>query len=143
MRISYNWLKEHLPLSVPARDLAPHLLALGFEVSSIERRGPAFSGVKAAQILAIERHPNADRLSLCTVDAGEAKLAIVCGAKNIAVGQKVPLARIGAKLPGGLTIAKTKIRGVESNGMLLAASAGDSMRVVTIDGDLPSGAVVK
>ncbi|MBI3554322.1 MAG: phenylalanine--tRNA ligase subunit beta [Elusimicrobia bacterium] len=122
MKISYNWLKEHIDPGISATDLAPHLLQLGFEVSSLERRGPAFSGVVTAQILEIGKHPNADRLSLCTVTDGSRKLSIVCGAKNIAVGQKVPLAVIGAKLPGGREITPAKIRGVESQGMICSAS---------------------
>ncbi len=121
MKISYNWLKEHIALDWSTADLSKRLLHMGFEVEAIERLGPRFSGVVIAQIAEIVRHPNADRLSLCVVDDGKEKLSVVCGAKNIAVGQKVPLARVGARLPGGLSIGKSKIRGVESQGMICSA----------------------
>ena len=94
MKISYNWLKEHLPLSLPAQEVAEHLSKLGIEVAALERRGPAFSGVVTAEVLEKTKHPNADRLSLCTVFDGAQKLTIVCGAPNVAAGQKVALARL-------------------------------------------------
>jgi len=121
MKLSYNWLKEHVALDLSTSDLSRHLLMLGFEVADVERRGPAFTGVVTAQILQIDKHPNADRLSLCVVDDGKEKLQVVCGAKNIAVGQKIPLARVGARLPGDFKITKSKIRGVESNGMICSS----------------------
>jgi len=121
MKISYNWLKDHIPLELSGQELAKRLQKLGFEVSSRQRRGPGFAGVVAAEILAIEKHPNADRLSLCTVTDGRERLSIVCGAANIAVGQKVPLARVGAVLPGGRAIGRASIRGVESQGMICSA----------------------
>ena len=86
-------------------------------MADVARVGPAFSGVVTAQILEIEKHPNADRLSLCRVTDGAETYSVVCGAKNIAVGQRVPLARVGARLPGG-QIERSKIRGVESHGMI-------------------------
>lgn len=122
MRISYSWLQEHLPLRVPAKDLAAHLLQLGFEVSAHERRGPGFSGVVAGEVLDVAKHPNADRLFLCTVFDGTQKVSIICGAKNVAVGQKVPLARLGATLPGGRQIVRANIRGVESQGMICSSA---------------------
>jgi phenylalanyl-tRNA synthetase beta chain len=118
MRISYNWLKERLPLTVPAQELCAHLLNLGFEVSSLEKRGPAFTGVVTAQVVSREKHPNADKLSVCVVDDGTKKWTVVCGAPNVAAGQKVALARVGAALPGGMKIGQAKLRGVESNGMI-------------------------
>lgn len=121
MKASYSWLKEHIALELPAKDLAEHLLRLGFEVVAIEKRGPDFSGVVTAQVLEVSKHPNADRLNLCVVDDGAQKLSIVCGAPNVAAGQKVALARIGAVLPGNFKIGKSKIRGVESHGMICSA----------------------
>jgi phenylalanyl-tRNA synthetase beta chain len=118
MRISYNWLKEYLPLDLPARDLAERLPQLGFEVAALETRGPAFTGVVVGHVLSKEKHPNADRLSLCVVEAGGEKHSVVCGAPNVAAGQKVPLAKVGAILPGGFKIELSKIRGVESQGMI-------------------------
>lgn len=122
MKISYSWLKEYLPLDIPAQDLASHLLQLGFEVSALSRLGPNFKGVVAAEILSIAKHPNADRLSLCSVNDGASTLSIVCGAQNIAVGQRVPLARLGAVLPGGHVITRAKIRGLESEGMICSSA---------------------
>ncbi len=118
MKISLSWLKEHLEFYFSAEELAGKLGNLGFEVESIERKGPQFKGVVSAQILQIEKHPNADRLSVCQVTDGSESFTIVCGAKNIAVGQKVPLAKVGADLPGGMKISRSKIRGVESSGMI-------------------------
>ena len=122
MKISYNWLKEYLDLPVDADGLGEGLLQLGFEVEGVERRGPQFSGVVGAKILEIVKHPNADRLSLCTVDDGTSKLPVVCGATNIEVGQIIPLARVGAILPGNRKIGQPKIRGVESFGMICSTA---------------------
>ena len=122
MKVSYNWLREHVELDAPVERLAELLLQLGFEVASVERKGPAFRGVVTAKILEVVKHPNADRLRLCTVDDGSQKLSIVCGAPNVAVGQTVPLARIGAELPGGRKLTPAKIRGVESQGMLCSGA---------------------
>ena len=122
MKISYSWLKEHLPLELSAQELAGHFPKLGFEVASLEHRGPAFTGVVAAEVLAVGKHPNADRLSLCAVFDGKEKLSVVCGAKNVAAGQKVALARLGAVLPGGHRILPAKIRGVPSQGMICSNS---------------------
>ncbi len=118
MRISYNWLKEHLPLGISAEELAERLPLLGFSVAAMEHQGPGFSGVIVGKVLSVDKHPNADRLSLCVVDDGTQKHPVVCGAKNVAVGQTVPLARVGAILPGGFQLTKSKIRGVESHGMI-------------------------
>src|SRR3989344_3916819 len=108
MKVSYNWLKEYVALEMPASDLAEHMPKLGFELAAANSRGAGFSGVVTAQILSIDKHPNADRLSLCTVDDGNQKFSVVCGASNVAVGQKIPLAKIGAVLPGGRRIAHAK-----------------------------------
>ena len=121
MKVSYNWLKEYVALEMPASDLAEHMPKLGFELAAANSRGPGFSGVVTAQILSIDKHPNADRLSLCTVDDGNQKFSVVCGASNVAVGQKIPLAKIGAVLPGGRRIAHAKIRGIESQGMICSS----------------------
>lgn len=121
MRIIYSWLREFIPLELSPEDLSKHLLSIGFEVSGIETLGSSFTGVKVAEILRIDRHPNADKLSLCELSDGSEKVTVVCGAKNIAVGQKVPLARIGARLPEGV-LKKARIRGVDSQGMICSAA---------------------
>ena len=121
MRISLKWLAEYVDLPAP-EELARRLTAVGLEVEGIERTGQGLEGVVAARVLTSERHPNAEKLSVATVDRGEgAPLQIVCGAKNYAVGDVVPLAQVGVVLPGGQRIEKAKLRGVESSGMLCSA----------------------
>ncbi len=143
MKISLSWLKEHLEFNFSAEELAGKLAALGFEVESIEKKGPQFKGVVSAQILQIEKHPNADRLSVCQVTDGSDNFTIVCGAKNIAVGQKVPLAKIGADLPGGMKISKSKIRGVESSGMICSGKelglGAENGGILVLDQELSLG----
>ncbi|MDE2492009.1 MAG: phenylalanine--tRNA ligase subunit beta [Elusimicrobia bacterium] len=118
MKISSSWLKDHLEHGLSTEDLSALLLKLGFEVAGVERRGPQFSGVVVGRVLAKDKHPNADKLSVCTVDDGAAKWSVVCGAPNVAAGQTVAFARIGAVLPGEFKIKKAKLRGVESQGMI-------------------------
>ncbi len=121
MRISYNWLGEYVDLPA-AEELAARLTAVGLEVEAIERGGQGLEGVVAARIVASEKHPNAEKLSVTRVETGRGEpLQIVCGAKNYRVGDVVPLATVGATLPGGQRIEKAKLRGVESSGMLCSA----------------------
>ena len=84
----------------------------------MKKTGADFTGVVTAQVLTIDKHPNADKLSLCKVTTGKDELSIVCGAKNMKPGDRVALATIGAELPGGFKIKRSKIRGVESEGMM-------------------------
>ncbi|MFT3916328.1 MAG: phenylalanine--tRNA ligase subunit beta [Anaeromyxobacteraceae bacterium] len=123
MRISLQWLSEYVELgSLTPEELAKKLTAVGLEVEAIERTGGNLAGVVAARILASEKHPDAEKLSVTKVDAGQGEpLQIVCGAKNYAVGDVVPLATIGTVLPGGTKIEKAKLRGVQSFGMLCSA----------------------
>ena len=121
MRISYNWLSEYVQLPAP-EELARRLTAVGLEVEAIERTGANLTGIVAARIVASEKHPDAEKLSVTRVDAGQGEpLQIVCGAKNYQVGDVVPLATVGTVLPGGTRIEKAKLRGVESSGMLCSA----------------------
>src|SRR5512138_2278088 len=121
MRISYGWLSEYVDLP-PVEELARRLTAVGLEVEGIERTGGNLAGVVAARIVASEKHPNAEKLSVARVDAGSGEpLQIVCGARNYAVGDVVPLATVGTVLPGGMRIEQAKLRGVESSGMLCSA----------------------
>ena len=122
MRFSLNWLREFVELPNDLGDLAELLTLAGVETEGIESRGANFAGVVVAQIKTSEQHPNADRLSVCQVDDGSGHLRqIVCGAKNYRVGDKVPLALPGAILPNDLKIKASKLRGVESQGMLCSA----------------------
>ena len=102
-------------------DLVAKLTRLGFNIEEIKKTGASFSGVAVGQILNIGKHPNADKLSLCDVNDGASVMKVVCGAKNIAVGQKIPFAKVGAVLSEGV-LKKAKIRGVESEGMFCAAA---------------------
>lgn len=122
MKVSLNWLKElvELPASVPA--LVDLLTLAGVEVEGIASTGVSIPKIVVAQILESERHPNADRLSVCKVDDGSGTpRQIVCGAKNYKVGDKVPLALPGAEMPAGFKIKVGKLRGVESEGMMCSA----------------------
>lgn len=118
MKVSYNWLKELVDLPVGPDALADKLLHLGMEAASIEKHGPQFTGVVVGEVRTKEKHPNADRLSLCTVFDGTSEAAVVCGAPNVAAGQRVAFAKVGAVLPGDFVIKKAKIRGAASEGMI-------------------------
>src|SRR6266481_2435736 len=119
MKFSVNWLREFVDLPKSPEEIAELLTRAGIETKNIETRGANIDKVIVSQIIASSRHPNADRLTVCEVDDGSGtKRQIVCGAKNYKVGDKVALALPGAKLPNGLEIRKSKLRGVESEGML-------------------------
>ena len=119
MKFSVNWLREFVELPASVDELADLLTLAGVEIEGIEKRGANFDKVVVAQITTSSQHPNADRLTVCTVDDGSGQPRhIVCGAKNYKVGDKVPLAMPGAVLPNDLKIGLSKLRGVESQGML-------------------------
>jgi phenylalanyl-tRNA synthetase beta chain len=119
MKFSLNWLREFVDLPKNSEDIAELLTRAGIEIKKIEAHGANIDTVIVSQITASSRHPNADRLTVCEVDdGGGTKRQIVCGATNYKVGDKVPLALPGAKLPNGTEICKSKLRGVESEGML-------------------------
>lgn len=119
MKISTNWLKDYVP-----NDIDPHLLAeklslVGFEVEEVIEKRLDFSKVVVGKVLRVEKHPNADKLTVCLVDIGNNNpLNIICGAPNVRKDQVVPVALVGADLPNGLRIKKAKIRGAESEGMI-------------------------
>src|SRR3984893_4344943 len=122
MKFSVNWLREFVDLPNKIDNLAELLTLAGVEIEGIEERGAKIDKVIVAQITTSSQHPNADRLTVCEVDDGSGtKRQIVCGAKNYKVGDKVPLALPGAKLPNGLEIKKSKLRGVDSEEMLCTA----------------------
>lgn len=118
MLVTYNWLKEFVDIKHSPRELAEILTMGGLEVESVEELGAGINNVVVGKILKIDKHPNADRLTVCEVDVGKEKLTIVCGAKNMIEGDHVPVALIGAELPGGMKIEKTVLRGVTSHGMM-------------------------
>ena len=121
MKVPLGWLNEYVDLSgLSVSELSDKLTFSGVEVEGIEQIGRAYDGYAVGEVRACAPHPNADRLRLCTVFDGTTDLQIVCGAPNVAVGQKVCLAKVGAVLPDGGKLKKAKIRGVESFGMLCA-----------------------
>src|SRR5438270_183628 len=122
MKFSVNWLREFVDLPKNSEEIAELLTRAGVETENIETRGAKIDNVIVSQVIASSRHPNADRLTVCEVNDGSGtKRQIVCGATNYKVGDKVPLALPGAKLPNGTEIRKSKLRGVESEGMLCSA----------------------
>ena len=131
MKITSSWLREFTPVVSDPAELAKQLTLAGLEVESVNPVAPPFTGVVVGEVLECARHPDADKLSVCqvTTDGGN-RLQIVCGAANVRVGLKVAVAMVGAELPGGLIIKRAKLRGLESNGMLLAASLPDGAPVL-------------
>jgi phenylalanyl-tRNA synthetase beta chain len=121
MKVSLNWLKDYVEIRLELKDLINLLTMAGLEVEEATSVGEGFEGVVVAEINAIRKHPNADRLTLVEVKTHQATYAVVCGATNIKEGQKVPLALVGARLPNGIEIKRSKIRGVSSEGMLCSA----------------------
>jgi len=122
MKVGLEWLSDWVALNPDVGALAHQLTMAGFEVEGRSLAAPAFEGVVIGEILAAEKHPQADKLRVCSVagPAGE-RLTIVCGAPNARAGLKAPLARIGARLPGNVAIRRAKLRGVESEGMLCSS----------------------
>ncbi|HYH41030.1 MAG TPA: phenylalanine--tRNA ligase subunit beta [Burkholderiales bacterium] len=120
MKFSENWLRTFVDPALDTQGLANALTFGGLEVEEIEPAAPPFDRVVVGEVLTVDKHPGADKLSLCRVDVGTEKLSIVCGAPNVAAGMKVPTALVGAKLPG-IEIKAAKVRGVESHGMLCSA----------------------
>ncbi|HBI34051.1 MAG TPA: phenylalanine--tRNA ligase subunit beta [Candidatus Moranbacteria bacterium] len=120
MKYSYNWLKEISATEKSPKELAQLLMLHAFEVEGIEENENKLDGVVVGEILEISKHPNADKLQLVKVNIGKEILNIVCGANNISVGDKVPVATVGSILPGNFKIKESEIRGEKSYGMLCA-----------------------
>lgn len=144
MRFSETWLREWVNPVVDTSTLAEQLTMAGLEVDAMEPAAPEFSGVVVGHVQTVEPHPNAEKLRLCRVDAGTGEpLQIVCGAANVAEGMRVPVATVGARLPGGFKIERAKLRGVESLGMICAAAelglAESSDGIMPLPADAPIG----
>ncbi|MBQ9259187.1 MAG: phenylalanine--tRNA ligase subunit beta [Neisseriaceae bacterium] len=144
MQFSYSWLKSWANPNLSADELASVLTMSGLEVEEQTTAAPAFTGVVVAQVKAVEKHPDADRLNVTQVDTGSGELIqIVCGAPNVAVGVKVPCALSGAVLPGDFKIKPTKMRGQQSNGMLCSAKelgiAEEASGLLILPDDAPVG----
>ena len=144
MKFSENWLRTWVNPDLTSEELSHLLTMAGLEVEAMERVAPAFSGVVVAEVLSVEKHPDADRLNVCRVNVGEAEpLAIVCGAPNVKAGIRVPCARIGAVLPNDFRIRQAKVRGIESFGMLCSSKElglpEESDGLLILPGDAPVG----
>jgi len=123
MKFSEQWLREWVSPQLATQALADQITMAGLEVDALEPVAAAFEGVVVAEVLEKAQHPDADKLSVCRVDDGSGEpVQVVCGAPNVAVGQKVPFARVGGVLPGDFKIRKAKLRGQESRGMICSAS---------------------
>jgi len=144
MKISTNWLREWISVDAATEQLAERLTMAGLEVESIIPAAPAFDGVVIAEITHCEQHPDADRLTVCQVSTGTDSWQIVCGAPNARVGMKAPLATLGATLPGDFKIRRSKLRGVESHGMLCSAKelglSDDASGLLELPATAPVGA---
>ncbi|MGH8238141.1 MAG: phenylalanine--tRNA ligase subunit beta [Steroidobacteraceae bacterium] len=121
MKISLQWLGEWVDTGKDVRGLAHALTMVGLEVEAIQPAAPPLANVVVGEVKSVTRHPDAEKLNVCRVWNGREDLQIVCGAPNVRVGMKAPLALIGAKLPNGMEIKQAKLRGVESSGMLCSA----------------------
>jgi phenylalanyl-tRNA synthetase beta chain len=142
MRISLAWLAAYVPLP-PPEELARRLTGVGLEVEAVERVGAALDGVVAARILSSERHPSAEKLSVCQVECGAGTVQVVCGATNWKVGDVVPLATPGTRMPAGHRIDRASLRGVDSQGMLCSAKElgldEDASGLLILPGDAVPG----
>jgi phenylalanyl-tRNA synthetase beta chain len=146
MKFSENWLRSHVPTDASRDELAATLTAIGLEVEEVSPLGESLAGVVVARIVECARHPEADRLQVCKVDAGRGELLqIVCGAPNARAGLVAPLATVGTMV-GGITIKAAKLRGVDSNGMLCSAKElgidADASGLLELPDDAPIGAAI-
>lgn len=148
MKISEMWLRSYVNPPLDTAALVAQITMAGLEVDSVEPAAAVFSGVVVAEVLAMEQHPDADRLRVCQVNVGAAEpLQIVCGASNVRVGLKIPAALVGAVLPEDFKIKKSKLRGVESLGMLCSEKelglATDANGLMELPADAPVGVDIR
>ncbi|MFO7809752.1 MAG: phenylalanine--tRNA ligase subunit beta, partial [Candidatus Delongbacteria bacterium] len=149
MKISAGWLKKYTDFEITSAnidDIIHKLAILGFECENVEHIKNDYENFAAGKVLECSKHPNADKLSLCKVDVGSEVLPIVCGAPNVAQGQTVPVALTGAKI-GDLTIKRTKLRGIESCGMICSEDelniSADHDGIMLLDESIEAGTPLK
>jgi phenylalanyl-tRNA synthetase beta chain len=146
MNVPESWLRSFCNPSIPGDEIARRLTMAGVEVEAYEPVGAQFSGVIVGEVLSVERHPNADKLTVCRVNDGHDLLQVVCGAPNVRKGMKAPLARPGAGLPG-LEIKVSSLRGIESQGMLCSARelglSGDHSGLLELPREAKTGSDVR
>ncbi|MFG6666670.1 phenylalanine--tRNA ligase subunit beta [Halomonas sp. HNIBRBA4712] len=148
MKFSEQWLRDWVSPTLDTQALADKITMAGLEVDAVEPVAPAFSGVVVAEVIAKEPHPDADKLNVCRVNDGSGEVQVVCGAPNVAVGQRVPFAQVGGVLPGDFKIKKAKLRGAESFGMICSASElgleeETSDGILVLPADAPVGVSVR
>jgi phenylalanyl-tRNA synthetase beta chain len=147
MKVLFNWLKEFVPLEISAQEAVDALERLGFEIAAVQNFSKNLSGVVCGEVKDVRKHPNADRLSLCTVSDGQGQYDVICGAPNVRAGIRVPFARVGAVLTDGRPIAAAKLRGVDSQGMICSAEElgleETSDGILILDAQAPIGADIK
>lgn len=144
MRVPLGWLSEWIALPASRAELEERLTLAGLEIEAVESEGPDLSEIRVGRVAAREPHPDADRLSVCRVELGaEESIEVVCGAPNVAAGQKVAVAPVGTRLPDGTRLKRSKIRGVVSNGMICSArelGLGDEHAgILVLDPEAPLG----
>ncbi|MGA8926771.1 MAG: hypothetical protein WB462_11175, partial [Solirubrobacterales bacterium] len=140
MRAPTSWLRSYCDPQLSAEELADELAMHSIEVERIDHIGaPSSDSFVVGKVLSVEKHPDADKLSVCEVDAGDGRRTIVCGAPNVAAGQTVPVALPGAVMPDGTRLGKARLRGVESDGMILSEAeleiGEDSDGIAVLDED--------
>ncbi|MCX7098383.1 MAG: phenylalanine--tRNA ligase subunit beta [Methylococcales bacterium] len=148
MQISEAWLRSYINPAISTEELVGQLTMAGLEVDSVTPAAAQFSGVVVGVVVAMQQHPDADRLRVCEVDVGaQETLQIVCGASNVRGGLKIPAALCGAVLPGDFKIKKSKLRGVESFGMLCSEKelglAADAQGLMELAADAPVGVDIR
>jgi phenylalanyl-tRNA synthetase beta chain len=149
MKISYNWLKEFINLDLTPEETAEKLTLIGLEVEEVTSYGSKLKGVIVGEVLEVNEHSNADQLYVCKVNTGSETVQIICGADNVAAGQKVPVATVGTMLPvetengKPFTVRKAKLRGKDSNGMICAEDelglGDDHSGIMVLDEKLEPG----
>ena len=148
MRVPLAWLAEYVPLPLPPAETAHRLTMAGLETTYVPGASAGWDNVVVGNVVDVSPHPNADRLQLATVETGAGTQTVVCGAPNVAVGQRIAFARVGAKLIDGKTgepheLAAATIRGVESAGMVCSAKelglGDDHDGILVLPGDAPVG----
>jgi phenylalanyl-tRNA synthetase beta chain len=148
MKISETWLRTYVNPALSTEQLVAQITMAGLEVDAVEPVAAQFSGVVVGEVLETEQHPDADKLRVCLVNVGEAEpLQIVCGAANVRPGLKIPASVIGAVLPGDFKIKKSKLRGVESFGMLCSAKelglVAEAEGLMELPADAPVGVDIR
>ncbi len=144
MLLSLSWLREFVPYTGTALELGEKLTMLGLEMDGLSRPYAGIENIVVGHVVECARHPEAEKLSVCRVDVGDEVLDIVCGAPNVAAGQKVAVIKVGSTLPNGMVIKKAKLRGAPSHGMICSEAelglSDDHDGIMVLNGQSPVGA---